>query len=267
KFYNLDALKDYKWYWRIEPGVRYTCAITYDPFVEMARREKVYGYTVALWEEPKTCPGLFRAVDDYRVDKGIPAGPMWNAMVDASWKPWPLRKLMAWLRAAHTDGNGDGWNLCHYWSNFEIADLDFFRGERYQELFGHLDRSGGFYDERWGDAPVHSLAVHLLLEPGKLHHFSDIGYDHKPFYQCPGNAPGGQLEEEELEKSIFGEGKYSPETEGTIGCRCECNHHRKKRNNRAICLGRLQEPATAAANRMGFMDRFWGRYPYAIGVA
>jgi mannosyltransferase len=50
----------------------------------------------------------------------------------------------------HRDRKGDKWNLCHYWSNFEIADLDFFRGESYQELFQYLDRKGGFYHERVG---------------------------------------------------------------------------------------------------------------------
>ena len=52
----------------------------------------------------------------------------------------------------------EGWNgeynLCHFWSNFEIASLDFWRGEAYIKYFEALDRAGGFYYERWGDAPV-----------------------------------------------------------------------------------------------------------------
>jgi len=51
-----------------------------------------------------------------------------------------------------------GWdgeyNLCHFWSNFEIASLDFWRGEAYMKYFETLDKAGGFYYERWGDAPV-----------------------------------------------------------------------------------------------------------------
>lgn len=35
-------------------------------------------------------------------------------------------------------------------SNFEIADMDFFRSEPYSRYFDHLDRSGGFSYERWG---------------------------------------------------------------------------------------------------------------------
>lgn len=48
----------------------------------------------------------------------------------------------------HRDASGDAWNLCHYWNNFEIADLDFFRSKEYREFFDYLDRTGGFYRER-----------------------------------------------------------------------------------------------------------------------
>jgi alpha 1,2-mannosyltransferase len=62
------------------------------------------------------------------------------------------------------------------WSNFEIADLDFWRSPAYMAYFEYLDSKGGFYYERWGDAPVHSLAAALLLPKDKLHFFAPIGY-------------------------------------------------------------------------------------------
>ncbi|KAJ4307255.1 hypothetical protein N0V88_000637 [Collariella sp. IMI 366227] len=135
-FYTLPALKPYKWYWRLEPGVRYTCAITYDPFFEMARRGKTYGFTIALWEEPATCPSLFRAVDDFRIASNLPSHPAWNALLKST-SPWhlqlyPIRKLLGYLNRPHYSRSGERWNMCHYWSNFEIADLDFFRGDAYQ---------------------------------------------------------------------------------------------------------------------------------------
>jgi len=37
--------------------------------------------------------------------------------------------------------------LLPVWSNFEIADLDFWRSEAYEKFFTHLDRNGGFYYE------------------------------------------------------------------------------------------------------------------------
>ena len=71
------------------------------------------------------------------------------------------------------------------WSNFEIGDLDFWRGEAYSKFFDFLDKKGGFYYERWGDAPVHSIGAALLAPKDKLHFFNDIGYRHEPFEHCP----------------------------------------------------------------------------------
>lgn len=38
---------------------------------------------------------------------------------------------------------------------------------------------------RWGDAPVHSLAVAMLLRKDEVHFFNDIGYKHNPLMHCP----------------------------------------------------------------------------------
>ena len=65
-----------------------------------------------------------------------------------------------------SDDGGQKYNLCHcvsflrrpsmtslmfkivlVWSNFEIGDMDFWRGEAYQKFFEHLENKGGFYYE------------------------------------------------------------------------------------------------------------------------
>ena len=128
----------------------------------MARHDKVYGFTISLPEEKRTCPTLFRHIAEYKEAHHIPTTTLWKAIVSASWAPWPFRSLMAWL-FNHTDRNGDGWNMCHYWSNFEIASLDFFRGKEYQDLFEYLDRSGGFYHERVSGCHYFSFFLCPLL--------------------------------------------------------------------------------------------------------
>src|SRR5260221_1446741 len=47
--------------------------------------------------------------------------------------------------AHHHCDAGHGYEIV--WSNFEIADLDFWRGEAYTAFFEYLDRHGGFYYE------------------------------------------------------------------------------------------------------------------------
>jgi alpha 1,2-mannosyltransferase len=38
-------------------------------------------------------------------------------------------------------------NVQLVYNNFEISDLDFWRGEAYMAYFDHLERQGGFYYE------------------------------------------------------------------------------------------------------------------------
>ena len=79
----------------------------------------------------------------------------------------------------------DRYNLCHFWSNFEIGNLNLWRSPAYRDYFETLDRSGGFFYERWGDAPVHSIAASVFLPKSYIHYFSDIGYHHPPYDNCP----------------------------------------------------------------------------------
>jgi mannosyltransferase len=79
----------------------------------------------------------------------------------------------------------------------------------------------------------------MLVEPERVHHFEDFGYKHDWFYQCPANAPGGQLPNSKL----LGDYEFAPEREGGIGCRCECDG-RKTRNYGSYCLNKLKSPNT-----------------------
>lgn len=76
-------------------------------------------------------------------------------------------------------------NVTTVWSNFEIADMSFWRGEAYTKFFEYLDQQGGFYYERWGDAPFHSIAAALFASSDQIHFFDQIGYEHDPYTHCP----------------------------------------------------------------------------------
>lgn len=219
-FYDHPALQDYKWYWRVEPDISFTCAITYDPFVEMERHDKRYGYTIALKEIKTTTPSLFRKLTTYQADRQIPATPLWTALTEPSYLPWPLRHLQRWL--PNRNSHGDLWNLCHFWYNFEIADMDFFRSTRYRDLFNFLGDDGGFYYERWGDAPIHSLAVAMLLRPDQVHHFSDFGYVHDTFQYCTYGATTESLRRGELVPNLIGR-RLDEIPEKELGCNCTCD--------------------------------------------
>lgn len=75
--------------------------------------------------------------------------------------------------------------LCPQWSNFEVGSLDWLRSDAYVDFFDTLDYDGGFFYERWGDAPVHSIAASILLNKSEIKFFDDIAYFHVPFTHCP----------------------------------------------------------------------------------
>ncbi|KAI0338771.1 glycosyltransferase family 15 protein [Trametopsis cervina] len=165
-FFRHPAVLKYRWYWRVEPDVHFHCDVSYDPFRFMEDNGKVYSFVITMYEYFATIPTLWSTVKKFIGEHPEYINPQ-NAMGYMS------------------DDGGNSFNLCHFWSNFEIADMDFWRGEAYTKFFDYLDATGGFYYERWGDAPVHSIGAALFARKDQIHFFDDIGYEHNPYIHCP----------------------------------------------------------------------------------
>lgn len=176
-FFRQELMNQYRYYWRVEPGTRFFCDQRYDPFTFMREYNKTYGFVIAIPEYDETIPTLWRTVEEFFNEH-----PEYLASDSA--KLFLTDKNHA-RRSDMVMTSGSDYNLCHFWSNFEIGDLDFFRGKEYLDYFNHLDRAGGFFYERWGDAPVHTIGVVMMLNKSQIHHFSDMGYKHVPYYRCP----------------------------------------------------------------------------------
>ncbi|AEY95769.1 FACR251Cp [Eremothecium gossypii FDAG1] len=173
-FFRQELLDNYDYYFRVEPNVEYFCDFPYDPFRVMREHHKKYGFVITLTEYEQTVPTLWQAVRAFAAEH--------PELVDLATN---LHEFVTSGPAAPSALADLEYNLCHFWSNFEIGDLNFFRSPAYLTFFEHLDRAGGFYYERWGDAPVHSLAAALLLRADEVHHFEEIGYFHVPYGTCP----------------------------------------------------------------------------------
>jgi|TARA_R110002003_G_scaffold235_14_gene17070 mannosyltransferase len=255
KFYEHELLRKYDWYWRLEPEIKYFCDITYDPFIHMERHNKTYGFTIAVKELRETVPNIWRYASAYKRMNKLKSKGLWEMFVekpkededkelpktDAKYKKKAQQHIldsepgMAELPEIDPENmEGESYNMCHFWSNFEIARLDWFRSKEYNDFFNVMDRSGGFWMERWGDAPIHSLAAGALLGPGDIHYFRDFGYRHTTIQHCPANAPARQLAREPYlemttrnERERLDEDKYwatpDPVKENGVGCRCKCD--------------------------------------------
>jgi mannosyltransferase len=268
-FYKHELLDKFEWYWRLEPEIKYFCDITYDPFVQMAASNKTYGFTIAVKELKETVPNIFRYASAYKRKHKLQSKGLWEMFLEpAPEKPEdppaePKKTLpdeILQTQPGHPNMEdvdpeameGEKYNMCHFWSNFEIARLDWFRSKEYEDFFQMMDRSGGFWMERvgkvihlidgrrnaniwqWGDAPIHSLAAGALLAPRDIHYFRDFGYRHTTIQHCPANAPARQLphipfleKTTEDEKKRQEEDDYwsipDPVKENGVGCRCKCD--------------------------------------------
>lgn len=122
-------MEEYEFYWRVEPSVEFSCDIDYDPFLYMKENNKKYGWTISLIEFEATIPTLWDTTKAFMKEH--------PDMI-------PKNNLMNFV----SNDNGKNYNLCHFWSNFEIADLKFLRSPEYTAFFDYLDKSGGFFYER-----------------------------------------------------------------------------------------------------------------------
>lgn len=165
-FFRHDLMQEYDYYWRVEPDIKIFCDIDYDVFKFMQDNDKWYGWTISLPEYGETIPTLWE-----NTKKFMATYPQYVA----------ADNNMDWI----SDDKGETYNGCHFWSNFEVGALKFLRSEAYLKYFEELDKAGGFFYERWGDAPVHSIAASILMPRDKLHFFGDVGYYHGPFFNCP----------------------------------------------------------------------------------
>ncbi|RMZ87712.1 hypothetical protein DV736_g5061, partial [Chaetothyriales sp. CBS 134916] len=165
-FFRHPLMNQFEYYWRVEPSVELFCDVHYDPFKFMKENKKKYSFVLSLYEYAETIPTLWDSVKKFIKNYPQHINPD-NSMDFLS------------------DDGGDTYNKCHFWSNFEIGNLDWLRSEAYLDFFDSLDHDGGFFYERWGDAPIHSIGAALTLRKDEIHFFNDIAYYHVPFTHCP----------------------------------------------------------------------------------
>lgn len=165
-FYQHPIMDQFDYYWRIEPDTGIFCDMDYDVFEYMNSNKMVYGFSISLHEYESTIPNLWPATKNF-----------------IQQRPHFLNNdnLIKFI----SDNDGDLYNQCHFWSNFEIVNLNFYRSLQYQLYVEYLDKTGIFFYERAGDAPIHSIAAALFLPQSSVKFFDTIAYHHPPYTHCP----------------------------------------------------------------------------------
>lgn len=75
-------------------------------------------------------------------------------------------------------------------NNFEVSHRSVWESKTYRAFFDWVDKAGGIYMKRWGDALVKTAGVAMVVSDSQVHEFTDIGYEHAPLTsQAPGPLP------------------------------------------------------------------------------
>lgn len=177
----------------------------------MAEANKTYGFTIAVKELKETVPNIFRYASAYKRKNNLTSKGLWEMFIepepdepkslpedDPKFKhPLPEEILQTEPgRQSIPDVDpeameGQKYNMCHFWSNFEIARLDWFRSREYEEFFEMMDRSGGFWMERVCNSQTRRIAGSLTAFSGATRLFI-------PLLQGPYLPPGTSITSETL---------------------------------------------------------------------
>lgn len=132
----------------------------------MIENNKTYGFTIAVKELKETVPNIFRYASAYMRTNNIKSKGLWEMFVEPEPEgpkkkrpedapgykppiPQPILGKGSKLPKVDPEAmEGEKYNMCHFWSNFEIASLSWFRSKEYEDFFQMMDRSGGFWMER-----------------------------------------------------------------------------------------------------------------------
>jgi hypothetical protein len=147
---------EYDWQWRLDDDSLLTSEVGYDVFRLMAENGKRYGFPSMVEEFSFCIKGLWERARSYLASL-------------------PHRMPHAWLSKLPE-------NLIFY-NNFEISHRSVWLDPRMIAWLDYIDRHGGIYYHRWGDAPIHTLGVAMFVPLHQVHRFSDIAYSHLPFVQ------------------------------------------------------------------------------------
>ena len=137
--------------WRLDDDSLIHRPIDYDLFRVMRDGRYQYGYRRVNRGWSPVDYALWDAVDRY-----LNATP---SLAPTFYRQWPK-------------------NSARYFNNFEVSDLHVWLSPQYRDYFNFVDRLGGIYYHKWGDAAIKTIAVTLFIPRDRTHRFTGIAYSH-----------------------------------------------------------------------------------------
>ncbi|KAG6910070.1 hypothetical protein DXG01_013520 [Tephrocybe rancida] len=162
---------------RLDTDVEFHCDVAYDPIQRVIDNNALYGFVQIIPDGEWVQPTLASNVSAFMATEKD------NFPLDANHRfVWRGDENVAKALRGEA-GNPEWTGLCMY-NNFEISHRSIWENPIYTRFFEFLDRAGGFFYERWGDAPVHSFGIAMTLRKDQVVQFTDMGS--VTIFQCTG---------------------------------------------------------------------------------
>jgi alpha 1,2-mannosyltransferase len=151
--YQEPILVGLEYVWRLDDDSELLNVVQFDVFSFMRDRGLHYGYIKVHQDAVACTTGLWKAAEHFIRRKRLKP---------TFFNDWPDPMM--------------------YYNNFEVSALSLWLSHEYVDFINYIDRLGGIYYHRWGDAPIKSIAVSMFVPRNKTYRFVNIAYRHGNFY-------------------------------------------------------------------------------------
>lgn len=143
-------LQSYDYYWRLDDDCVLHGELPFDPFEELARENRVYGFVRKKKDghllTSETLPNVARQY---------------------------LKEFMP-----HKVTSVDV-SVTNYYNNFHVSKVAFWLRSEVKAFLRYIDDAGGIYKYRWGDSTIQAIALRMFSSPEERYRYSGIRYEHK----------------------------------------------------------------------------------------
>ena len=148
--YIFHVFSGLEYYWRLDSDSVILRDINYDVFKLMKTQQYDYGYRHIVPDSYECVYALWYSARNFIKEHNIKT---------TFFNDWTENDM--------------------YYNNFEISSMRLWLSKDYASYIDYIDRTGGIYFYRWGDAPIKSIAVTMFIPQERTYNFSDIGYKHQ----------------------------------------------------------------------------------------
>lgn len=156
--WSFMAEAGYEWVMRLDEDSFIHSHIPYDLVEFMEGRGLQYAYRVDTHEDKHYAVGFQQIVRSHL------------AMFFRD--PYPSA-LLSHCTPPSLEGLSQDWNHFTFYNNFFLTNVSLWHRPNVRRFLEHVDRMGGIYTHRWGDAPIQTAAVQMFVPGEQVHKFSD----------------------------------------------------------------------------------------------